>query len=109
MKKIKVLIVEYSLLLGKILSDLLARDSQIEIVGVVRDYDEALLKIEKVHPDVMILDLDVSRIDTLTFIKQVMKNTSTSVIMLSDLTKDVTEQLFEALELGAVDYIPKPS
>ena len=109
MKKIKVLIVEYSLLLGKILSDLLARDSQIEIVGVVRDYDEALLKIEKVHPDVMILDLDVSRIDTLTFIKQVVKNTSTSVIMLSDLTKDVTEQLFEALELGAVDYIPKPS
>ncbi|MCD6593487.1 response regulator, partial [Candidatus Bathyarchaeota archaeon] len=107
MKKIKVLIVEYSLLLGKILSDLLARDSQIEIVGVVRDYDEALLKMEKVHPDVMILDLDVSRIDTLTFIKQVVKNTSTSVIMLSDLTKDVTEQLFEALELGAVDYIPK--
>ena len=109
MKKIKVLIVEDSLFLGKIISDLLARDSQIEVVGIVKDCDEALLKIEYLHPDVVMLDLDVPRIDTLTFMKQIVKSTSTSVIMLSKLTKDAAEQIFEALELGAVDYIPKPS
>ena len=109
MKKIKVLIVEESLLLGKIISDLLAYDSQIEVVGIVKDCDEALLKIERQHPDVVMLDLDIPRIDTLTFMKQIMKGNSTSVIMLSKLTKDAAEHVFEALELGAVDYIPKPS
>ena len=109
MKKIKVLIVEESLLLGKIIFDLLAYDPQIEVVGIVKDCDEALLKIECQHPDVMMLDLDIPRIDTLTFMKQIMKDTSISVIMLSKLTKDAAEHIFEALELGAVDYIPKPS
>ena len=109
MRKIKVLIVEYSLLLGKILSDLLTRDSRIEVVGVVRDCDEALLKIEKLHPDVVMVDLDASRVDVLAFVKWIVRNTSASVIMLSDLTKDAIGRTFEALELGAVDYIPKPS
>ena len=109
MKKIKVLIVEESSLLGKIISGLLAYDPQIEVVGIVKDCDEALLKIERQHPDVVMLDLDIPRIDTLTFMKQIMKDTSTSVIMLGKLTKDAAEHIFEALELGAVDYIPKPS
>jgi len=109
MRKIKVLIVEYSLLLGKILSNLLTRDSQIEVVGVVRDCDEALLRIENLHPDVVMVDLDASRVDVLAFVKWIVRNTSASVIMLSDLTKDAIGRTFEALELGAVDYIPKPS
>ncbi|MCD6465000.1 chemotaxis response regulator protein-glutamate methylesterase [Candidatus Bathyarchaeota archaeon] len=109
MRKIKVLIVEYSLLLGKILSDLLTRDSRIEVVGVVRDCDEALLRIENLHPDVVMMDLDASRVDVLAFVKWIVRNTSASVIMLSDLTKDAIGRTFEALELGAVDYIPKPS
>ncbi len=109
MRKIKVLIVEYSLLLGKILSDLLTRDSRIEVVGVVRDCDEALLRIENLHPDVVMVDLDASRVDVLAFVKWIVRNTSASVIMLSDLTKDAIGRTFEALELGAVDYIPKPS
>ena len=109
MRKIKVLIVECSLLLGKILSDLLTRDSQIEVVGVVRDCDEALLRIENLHPDVVMVDLDASRVDVLAFVKWIVRNTSASVIMLSDLTRDAIGRTFEALELGAVDYIPKPS
>jgi len=109
MRKIRVLIVEYSLLLGKILSDLLTRDSRIEVVGVVRDCDEALLRIENLHPDVVMVDLDASRVDVLAFVKWIVRNTSASVIMLSDLTKDAIGRTFEALELGAVDYIPKPS
>ena len=109
MRKIKVLIVECSLLLGKILSDLLTRDSRIEVVGVVRDCDEALLRIENLHPDVVMVDLDASRADVLAFVKWIVRNTSASVIMLSDLTKDAIGRTFEALELGAVDYIPKPS
>jgi len=110
MKEIKVLIVEYSLLLGRIISDLLTRDPQIEVVGIVRDHDQALLKIEKLHPDVVILDLDVSGIDALTFIKQITKSTSTSVIMLSDPTKkNAIGRILEALEIGAIDYVPKPT
>ena len=109
MRKIKVLIVEYSLLLGKILSNLLTRDSRIEVVGVVRDCDEALLRIENLHLDVVMVDLDASRVDVLAFVKWIVRNTSASVIMLSDLTKDAIGRTFEALELGAVDYIPKPS
>jgi len=107
--KIKVLIVEDSLFLGKVMSDLLACDPQIEVVGMVKDCDEALLKIEELHPDVVILDVEVPRIDMLTFMKRIMRDNPTSVIMLSKLTKDAAEQIFEALELGAVDYIPKPS
>ena len=109
MKKIRVLIVEYSLLLGRILSDLLTRDSQIEVVGVVRNYGEVLSKIGELHPDVVMLDLDAPGIDILAFVKQIVRSASTSIVVLSDLTKDGIGQTFEALELGAVDYIPKPS
>jgi len=109
MKEIKVLIVEYSLLLGKIISDLLTRDPQIKVVGTVRNHDQALLEIEKLHPDVVILDLDVLGVDALPFIKQITKSTSTPVIMLSDPTKNAIGQILEALETGAIDYIPKPS
>ena len=109
MKKIRVLIAEYSLLLGKILSDLLTRDSQIEVVEVVRNYEEVLLKIKNLHPDVIMLDLDAPRIDALASIKRIVRETSTPILVLSDRRKDTLGRTFEALQLGVVDYILKPS
>ena len=101
--------IEESLFLSKLMYDLLSSDPQIQIVGIVKNCEEALQKIEELQPDVVTVDTDIPKIDTLAFIKRIMTDNPTPIIMFSKLTRDAAEQVFEALELGVVDYIYKPS
>jgi two-component system chemotaxis response regulator CheB len=107
--QIKILIVDDSLLMQKILTDLLQTDPQINIIGTARDGEEALHKITNLHPDVVTMDVEMPRMDGLTAVKKIMATNPLPVVMVSALTQPEATLTLKALELGAVDYIPKPS
>ncbi len=106
---IKILIVDDSLLMQKILVDLLHSDPQISVVGTARDGEEALHKIASLHPDVVTMDIEMPRMDGLTAVKKIMATTPLPVVMISALAQPEAQLTLKALELGAVDYVPKPS
>jgi two-component system chemotaxis response regulator CheB len=107
--QIKILVVDDSLLMQKILVDLLQSDSQISVIGTARDGEEALQKIASLHPDVVTLDIEMPRMDGLTAVKKIMKTNPLPVVMISALAQREAQLTLKALELGAVDYVPKPS
>jgi two-component system chemotaxis response regulator CheB len=105
----KVLVVDDSAFMRKIISDMINSDPQLNVVGTARDGVDALKKIPQIHPDVITLDVNMPRMDGLTTLKQIMKERPLPVIMVSAATQEGAETTFQALNLGAVDYIPKPS
>ena len=108
MKKIKVLIVDDSALVRKILRDGLSEDPAIEVVGAARDPYEARDLIVKKKPDVITLDVEMPRMDGLTFLKRYMPVYPTPTVMVSSLTERGKKIAVEALEAGAVDIVTKP-
>ncbi len=109
MSPIKVLIVDDSLFMRTVLKDMLSTDNRISVVGSARNGKEALNLIPKLKPNVITLDIEMPVMDGITTLKQIMADNPLPVIMLSTLTKDGATLTLEALDLGAVDYIPKPS
>ena len=109
MGMIRVLVVDDSLFMRKVISDLLSSDPQISVVGTARNGIDALDSIPKLKPDVITLDIEMPQMDGLTALREIMNTNPTPVIMLSALTQEGAEQTFEALDNGAVDYLPKPS
>lgn len=108
MRKIKVLIVDDSALIRKTLTEALATSQDIEVVGAAIDPYFAVNKINKLKPDVITLDIEMPRMDGLTFLKKLMISQPMPVIMVSALTDKGAEQTIKALELGAIDFILKP-
>lgn len=108
MKKIKVLIVDDSAIVREILTEKLSKHPQIEVVGTAMDPYIARDKLEKLDVDVVTLDIEMPRMDGLTFLRQIMKHFPLPVIVVSSLTKGESSAAMKALELGAVDVIPKP-
>jgi len=108
MEKIKILIIDDSALIRQILSKLFAQDPELEVVGVAADPIIAQEKIKELHPDVLTLDVEMPRMDGLTFLKQLMSTNPMPVLMISSLTEEGAATTFEALELGAIDFTPKP-
>jgi two-component system chemotaxis response regulator CheB len=106
---IKLLVVDDSLLMQKILTDVLQSDPQISVIGTARDGEKALQKIASLHPDVVTLDIEMPRMDGLTAVKKIMATNPLPVVMVSALAQREAKLTLKALELGAVDYIPKPS
>ena len=106
---IKLLVVDDSLLMQKILADILQSDPQISVIGTARDGEEALQKIASLHPDIVTLDIEMPRMDGLTAVKKIMATNPLPVVMVSALAQREAKLTLKALELGAVDYIPKPS
>ena len=106
--KIKVLIVDDSQLIRKILADILGRDGALEVVGVAVDPLDAREKIKELSPDVITLDIEMPKMDGITFLRNLMRLRPMPVVMISTLTAKGAAITLEALELGAVDYIPKP-
>jgi len=104
-----VLVVDDSLFMQKVISNLLSSDPKISVVGTARNGEEALCKIPELKPDVITLDIEMPRMDGLTTLKHIMKTHPLPVIMLSALTQEGAEDTFKALAYGAVDYVPKPS
>jgi len=107
-EKIKVLIVDDSAVVRQTLSNILEEDSQIEVMGVAADPYHAASKIAHEVPDVITLDIEMPRMDGLTFLRKIMTQHPIPVIIISSLTDKGTETAIKALEYGAVDIITKP-
>lgn len=108
MNKIKVLIVDDSALVRQMLTDILSKDRQIEVVGSAPDPLVAREKIKQLNPDVLTLDVEMPKMDGITFLEKLMKLRPMPVVMVSTLTEKGADVTLQALELGAVDYVAKP-
>ena len=107
-EKIKVLIVDDSPLTCQILKKILISDPELEVIGMAGDPYEAREQIERMVPDVITLDLEMPRMDGLTFLKKIMRHFPLPVVIVSGLTTDNIRISLEALSLGAVDVVNKP-
>jgi two-component system chemotaxis response regulator CheB len=108
MRKIRVLIIDDSALVRKLLTEILNSDPAIEVVGTAMDPHIARQKIKDLDPDVLTLDVEMPRMDGLSFLRQLMRLRPMPVLMISSLTEKGAEVTLEALALGAVDFISKP-
>jgi two-component system chemotaxis response regulator CheB len=108
-RKIRVLVIDDSAIVRKILSETLASEGDIEVVGTAPDPIIALDKIKRLKPDVLTLDIEMPRMDGLTFLKQLMQTQPMPVILISSLAQSSVEIAMEALRCGAVDVLAKPS
>jgi two-component system, chemotaxis family, protein-glutamate methylesterase/glutaminase len=108
-RKIRTLVVDDSALVRKIITDSLAHDPDIEVVGTAIDPYVARDKILALNPDVITLDIEMPRMDGITFLKLLMKNRPMPVIVVSSLTHEGSKKALEALQAGAVDVMAKPS
>lgn len=105
---IKVMIVDDSAVMREVMQQLLAPHKDIEVIGAAMDPLLALQKMKTVWPDVILLDVEMPRMDGLTFLDKLMKGRPTPVLMISSLTEKGSEATLRALELGAIDFIAKP-
>lgn len=108
LNKTKVLIIDDSAVIRKLLSEILSADSAIEVVGTAMDPYIAREKIKKLQPDVITLDIEMPKMNGITFLKNIMRLRPMPVVMISSLTVEGADIALEALEIGAVDYISKP-
>lgn len=109
MKTIKVLIIEDSKLMQQLLFTMLSSDPEIRVIGTVADPLIARDLIKKTNPDVITLDIMLPYMDGITFLKNIMRLHPMPVVMISALTEKGSAVALEALALGAVDYLAKPS
>jgi two-component system chemotaxis response regulator CheB len=107
-RRIRVLIVDDSALVRSILSEFLAHDPAIEVVGTAGDAHIAREKIKKLNPDVLTLDVEMPKMDGLTFLQNLMRLRPMPVVMVSSMTDRGAEVTLDALALGAVDFLAKP-
>ncbi len=107
-KKIRVLIIDDSATVRQTLAAVLESDPQIEVIGVASDPFVAARRIAEEIPDVITLDVEMPRMDGITFLRKLMAQKPIPVVMCSSLTEAGSETLLQALEAGAVDIILKP-
>ncbi len=107
-KKIKVLVIDDSALVRQILARILGSAGDMELVGTASDPFVARERIKETNPDVLTLDVEMPRMDGLTFLANLMRLRPIPTIMVSSLTDKGAEVTLKALELGAVDYVSKP-
>jgi two-component system, chemotaxis family, protein-glutamate methylesterase/glutaminase len=108
MKKIRVLIIDDSMLIRKMLTEILNSSPDIEVVGAAADPLIARDMIKQLNPDVLTLDIEMPKMDGITFLGNLMRLRPTPVVMISTLTEKGADVTLEALTLGAVDFIAKP-
>ena len=108
-KPVRVLIVDDSALIRQMLSEMLSSDPGIEVLGAVPDPLVARQKIKELNPDVITLDIEMPRMDGIEFLKKIMSLRPMPVVMVSTLTQHGADATLHALEIGAVDYVAKPT
>ncbi|AVB75484.1 protein-glutamate methylesterase/protein-glutamine glutaminase [Methanococcus maripaludis] len=109
MSKIKVLIVDDSAFMRKVLEDILKSDDEIEVVATAKDGKEAFELVKKLEPNVITMDVEMPIMNGIDATKQIMAYKPTPILMLSAVTKQGSEATLKALDNGAVDFIEKPS
>ena len=108
-KKIKVLVVDDSALVRQTLSEVLSSDPSIEVMDTASDPYMAAKKLRDEVPDVITLDVEMPRMDGITFLRKLMTQHPVPVVICSSLAADQSETALRALEYGAVDIIQKPT
>ncbi|HEY5955086.1 MAG TPA: chemotaxis response regulator protein-glutamate methylesterase [Polyangiaceae bacterium] len=108
MKPTRVLVIDDSALIRGLLTQIIAEHREFEVVGTASDPYEAWRKIKQLEPDVLTLDVEMPRMDGLTFLERLMHMQPMRVLMVSSLTESGCATTLRALELGAVDYVSKP-
>ena len=106
--QVRVLVVDDSALMRKLIPQILARDQEIEVVGTAMDGAFGLKKIEDLRPDVVTLDLEMPRMDGMEMLRQIMRRSRVPVIVVSALSTEGAMATFKALALGAFDFVAKP-
>jgi two-component system chemotaxis response regulator CheB len=109
MSKIKVLIVDDSAVIRQALSQLLGNDNELEVIGTAADPYIAVTKITQELPDVITLDVEMPRMDGITFLRKIMSQHPIPVVIISSLTAKGTETAILAMEYGAISVIKKPN
>lgn len=108
MKKIKVLIIDDSEVIRQILTEIVSSAPDLEVVATAVDPIDARDKIKQFNPDVLTLDIEMPKMDGITFLRNLMRLRPMPVVMISSLTEHGAPATLDALEIGAVDYIAKP-
>lgn len=106
---IKVMVVDDSALIRRILTDILNQDKDLSVVGTARNGKEALEKIETLKPDIITLDIEMPIMDGITTLDHIVSKYKIPVIMISTLSQEGAELTLKALDKGAVDFLPKPN
>ncbi len=109
MQRIKVLVVDDSAFMRKMLSDIISSDPDLQVVGTARNGQDAQQRILTLNPDVATMDIEMPEMDGMTALETIMRTNPIPIIMLSSLTQAGADKTMRALELGAVDFIAKPS
>jgi len=107
-KPIRVLVVDDSALVRKLMTEILSGDPGIEVVGTANDPIQARDLIKQLNPDVLTLDVEMPRMDGVTFLSNLMRLRPMPVVMVSSLTERGADVTFQALEMGAIDFVTKP-
>ena len=107
-KKIKVLVVDDSALVRQLMTEILNSDNRIEVVGAAHDPFDAREKIKKLNPDVLTLDVEMPKMDGITFLRNLMRLRPMPVVMVSTLTEAGADTTLQAMEYGAFDFVTKP-
>lgn len=105
---IRVLVVDDSALIRSMLSEIIRQAPELELVGAAQDAFVAKDMVVKLKPDVITLDIEMPKVDGLTFLDRLMKARPTPVVMISTLTEKGADATIRSLEIGAIDFIPKP-
>jgi len=106
---VKVLVIDDSPLIRRVLTEILHQADDIEVVGSAEDPYQAREMIKQLNPDVLTLDIEMPKMDGISFLKNLMRLRPMPVVMISTLTQKGSPITLEALELGAVDFIAKPT
>src|ERR1044072_9372311 len=108
-RKIRVMVVDDSAVMRKMIPRLLDNDDEIEVVATALDGDFAIMKIEQARPDVVTLDVDMPRMDGITALRHIAARYEIPVLMLSSFTTVGAALTLKALGMGAVDFVCKPA
>src|SRR3954447_23928601 len=108
-QRVRVLIVDDSAFMRKVLQSIIATDPQLEIIGEARDGREAISMNESLRPDVISMDIMMPHVDGLQATEQIMSTNPRPIVIVSSEARDGAEATLRSLELGAIDFVPKPS
>ncbi|MFD2044122.1 chemotaxis response regulator protein-glutamate methylesterase [Ornithinibacillus salinisoli] len=109
MNPIRVIVVDDSAFMRKMVTDILESDNRIQVIATARNGEECLLKVKKLHPDVVTLDVEMPKMDGISTLATIMNTNPLPVVMLSSVTSEGAAKTLQAISNGAVDFITKPS